>query len=425
MNMPLRSFLLALALGAVYLGVTAPVRASGFLLEEQSAEGIGMASAVSASTLEPAAIWYDPAALVFMDGVQASLSGTLYLGQVEFTPVASGEATDSKPIRQIVPSGFASARLSDRIAVGLGVAVPFGLGVKWASDWAGRDYGIASSLMVADINPVIAFKLLPALSIAAGLDVMRGTVDLRRGLPTSMLDSVQIAGAAWGVGGNIAILYRVLPERVHVALTYRSRVKLDFSGNAHFDVQEPVFTRQLFDQPGTAGLLLPDIITLGLMYRPLPVVRLGLDADAVFWSTYDRVPIDFRSPATPDTALRPNYRDAINVRLGGEWATPLTGFVVRAGLVFDSNPAPSSGLSPAVPDAKRVDVSAGLGYQTAQLGIDVGYMLVNFLPARARPPVDPDAPPQSPAGTYRTTAHLIGLTLTGRLGSSHDEVHGG
>jgi long-chain fatty acid transport protein len=398
--------------------------AGGFQLAEQSAEALGMASAVSASTVAPDAVWYDPAALVFVDGVQASLSGTAYLGSSQFTPRGEGDAIDAEPTRQLVPSFFASARVSDRIAVGLGVAVPFGLGVEWPHDWVGRDYGIESSLMVVDFNPVVAFKLLPKLSIAAGFDLMRGAVDLERGLPTAGTDTVRISGDAWGFGANVALLYRIVPEQLHLALSYRSRARLKLGGQADFEVTEPVFSTRLFDQRGSATLTLPDVITLGAMFRPDPRVRIGLDANAVLWSTFDRIPIDFADPATPDAQLVPDYHDTVNVRLGAEWSTPVRGLRARIGLIVDPNPAPETGLSPSLPDGMRLDASAGVGYHGPSLGIDAGYMLVIFLRSDARAPSDPTQAPQSPEGSYRTTAHLIGLTLTGRLSTAAHDVRG-
>ena len=241
------------------------LRADGFRLTEQSARSMGMGSAVSASTEDPDAVWYNPAALSFMPGVQLSLVANGYFGAASFEPRGGGKEIDANAVAQVIPGLFVTGRLHDRIAIGLGINVPFGLGVTWPNNWLGRNYAIASSITVLDINPVVSLKLLPNLSLATGLDLMRGAVDMTNGLPTGPNDSVRIAGTAWGVGANLALLYRAVPDRFHLAATYRSRVRLDFSGRAHFAIAEPVFTSQLFDQPGTAGLTLPPIITIGAM----------------------------------------------------------------------------------------------------------------------------------------------------------------
>ena len=241
-------------------------QAAGFALTEQSAEGIGMASAVSASTTEPAAVWYNPAALPYIPGYQASAFGILYLGQPSFSPRDGSPAVDAKPTRQAVPAFFATGRVSDRVGVGLGFYVPFGLGIGWPVDWIGREYGIKSSITTLNMNPVAAVKVLPNLSLAAGIDVERSAVDITNGLPAAIGGgTVRIGGGTWGVGGNAAVLYRALPERLHFSAAYHSRVKLTFAGHAHFEVNESVFTSSLFDQPGKA--------TIGMSSRPANAER--------------------------------------------------------------------------------------------------------------------------------------------------------
>jgi len=408
--------LLAVLLGLATGAVSTPVQASGFLLSEQSAEGVSMASAVSASTDEPAAVWYNPAALSFMSGVQASLTGVGYLAFSNFEPRENAGSIDADTTAQVVPGIFATARLNDTFALGFGVYIPFGLGIRWPEDWLGRVYGIESSITALNINPTVSIKILPNLSIGAGLDVVKSAVDFTNGLPTSGQDTVQIGGDAWGVGGNIGVLYRLLPEQLHFSATYRSRVKLDFSGKAHFKIEEPVFTTQLFDQDGTAQLTLPDIIVLGAMYRPHPKLRLGTDLYIVLWSTYDEIPIDFESPNTPDSGIYPDYRNILSLRLGADWALPVEGLKVRGAFSVDQNPAPKTGLSPTLPDGVTIAFGLGAGYQIDFINIHLRDLLVLYQPTKARQPSDLSKPPQSPEGTYRATVHLLGLTVTGRFG---------
>jgi long-subunit fatty acid transport protein len=254
--------------------------------------------------------------------------------------------------------------------------------------------------------------------LAAGLDILKSSVDIKNGLPTSDDDTVRIVGDAWGIGANVALLYRVIPDRFHLAATYRSRAKLKYSGEAHFEISEPVFSSQLFDQNGKAQFTLPDIIDIGAMVRPHRTVRIGLDAYIVLWNVYDRVSIDFENPKTPDSGLYPNFRDILDMRLGAEWTTPIEGFTVRGGFGYQQNAAPKSGLSPTQPDAKGPSFTLGVGYHIDYFTFDLGYMLAVYLPTEARVADDQSTPPQSPEGTYHLVAHLLGLTATGRFGEN-------
>src|SRR5262245_37540436 len=115
------SSVLFLSLWACAGSIVMPLRtrADGFALSEHSAAGLGMASAVSANVAEPAAVWYNPAALTYMPGYQASLTGIAYIGHVEFEPRSGGGSVSAEPASEIVPGLFATGRLNERVAVGL------------------------------------------------------------------------------------------------------------------------------------------------------------------------------------------------------------------------------------------------------------------------------------------------------------------
>ena len=138
----------------------------------------------------------------------------------------------------------------------------------------------------------------------------------------------------------------------------------------------------------------------------------------MLWSTYKEVSINFSHAATPDTSLRPDYHDMVSLHLGTEWTTPVPGLKARIGVEYDPTPAPATGISPSLPDSLNIAGCLGVGYHTPQLGADLGYVLVVLLPAEARHPRDLATPPQSPQGTYRTMLHIVGLTVTGRIGAS-------
>jgi long-chain fatty acid transport protein len=242
------------------------------------------------------------------------------------------------------------------------------------------------------------------VAVAAGFDAVRGVVDFTNGLPTIVGGDVRLAGGTWGYGFNVAALYKIHPGRLHAALTYRSRVKLGFDGHANFNPANPDFAPVLPDQPGTASITLPDMITVGVMGRVRPDLALTFDANLVLWSTYDRVDIDFQT--APDRAIVPNGRNTFTLRAGADWTFPARwpGLHLRGGLIYDRSAIPSSNLGPVLPDANRIDVALGAGYGRGHIRGDLGYLLVYFLPADA-------TGQEGPVGTYRTIAHLLGLTV--------------
>ena len=376
--------------------------ANGFLIYDLSGNALGRASAVSASVSEPAAVWFNPAALSFMGGASASAGGVLVTARSTFTPATGGPAIDSERGTFFLPTLFANAALSDRWAIGMGIYTAFGIGVRWPDDWIGRESAIAASLETLAFNPTVAFRLHPRLSIAAGFDAVRAAVDFTNGLPQLVGGDVRLGGGTWGYGFNLAALYRPLPERLHLALTYRSRVRLAFEGRADFNPTNPDFGPALYDQPGMAAITLPDIVTFGLMLRPREDLTLELDVDDVRWSSYSRVEITFAN--APGHTLEPEGHDSLVVRGGADLLLGKGGLRVRGGLIYDESAIPSHGLGPALPDANRLDAAAGVGFARGHWAADLGYLFVYFLPAEA------SSGREGPQGTYRSVAHLVALT---------------
>jgi long-chain fatty acid transport protein len=400
-------FAVALALFAATSFAALPCRANGFLIYDLSGESLARASAVSADVTEPAAVWFNPAGLAYLEGVNASLGGTFVTARSSFEQAGTGAETSSERGNFLLPALFASAKVSERVALGLGVYSAFGIGVSWPPDWVGRENAISASLVALSFNPNVAVKLSEQWSVAAGFDALRSTVDFRIGLPSLVGGDMRLVGGTWGFGFNAAALFRAVPDELHFALSYRSRVKLGFEGRADFSPANPDFERALPDQPGHADITLPDIITAGVMGKPSPALTLGFDANVVLWSTYDEIEIDFES--APDKTLHPQGQDSFTLRAGMDYLTPLPGFHVRAGAIYDRGALPAEGLSPALPESDRIDLTGGFGYEQEHWKVDLGYMLVMFLPAEAKGGIE------SPEGTYSSLAHLVGLTAAARF----------
>jgi long-chain fatty acid transport protein len=399
----------ALCSAAVAIGcalAARPCLAAGFLIYDVSGQALARGSAVSADVDEPAAVWFNPANLAFLGGVSASVGGTFVTSKASFSPAGGGPETNSERGNFLLPALFANARLTDRVAVGMGVYSAFGIGIRWPNDWPGREAGIHASLQTLAFNPTVAVQVHRQLAVAAGFDAIRSVVDFTNGLPTLVGGDVRLAGGTWGFGFNAAALYKIQPGRLHVALTYRSRARLSFDdGRANFSPTNPDFAPVLTDQGGRASITLPDIITAGVMGRPRADLALTFDANLVLWSTYDRINIDFQT--APDLAIVPNGRNTFTLRAGADWSFPARwpGLHLRGGLIYDRSAIPSTNLGPGLPDANRVDVALGAGYGRGHFRGDLGYLLVYFLPA------DSTTGQQGPVGTYNTIAHLVGLTL--------------
>jgi long-chain fatty acid transport protein len=413
--------------------VAGAAHASGFLLVEQSANALGRAGAMTAAPAEPAAVWFNPAALARSASPAASATAALLRHQTRFSPGPTGTGAppsdvSSLPDTNVLPSLFASTPLPGPFAAGLGLYAPFGLAVDWPKGWLGETHSLATRIWTIAANPVLAVRLPGRLAIGGGVSLLRGGVRLETALPAEVGGTAELTGGAWGLGWNAALEWQALAERLHVGATFRRRTRLAFTGTADFT---PLYagTAQIpaavfMDGAASAEVTLPDVFSLGVMGRPHPHLELSADVQLATWHTFDRLIVDFEYGGTPDTILERRSRDPWTFRVGGEWAWPERSLALRAGALYDQSASPGDTLSPATPDAHRIGVSLGVGYpvRPLRMHVDIGYMYLRFLPARASgcaKAADGLPDPLSgsrcpPEGTYRTGVHALALTVIWR-----------
>jgi long-chain fatty acid transport protein len=394
----------------VVLALPSTARASGFLLYEQSAPAMAKGSAVVAATRDPSAAWFNPAAVTDLPGWGASISTALVWPQTRFSPAGGGDDTHALAHTAFVPGLFAYGTLTDRVRLSLALVAPFGLYVQWPDGWAGAEQSLKTDLKILMANPSVAVRLSPRFSVAAGASPVRGLVKLAIGLPPPNMGRVDLDGGAWGFQGNLAVLWKALPERLHAGLTWRSRTRLAFEGDAHFTGVAPGLMEALVDQRVKATITVPDVFAGGVMWRPAPRLELDAEIDWVLWSTFKELYIDFQNPGTPfDRAIKRSSVKPFTGRLGGQWDWPNHGLCARAGVSYDQSASSKDTLAPSAPDANRLGLAAGGGWQGRRYTVDLAYLFAYFLPAEAA------GPNAKPEGTYHTHAHVLSLMVGARL----------
>jgi long-chain fatty acid transport protein len=391
-----KNFLVGLLLSSTAFG-------AGFALPEQSGRSIGMGGTGTASAEGASTIFYNPGALGFEEGFAAEVSGIFIVPQFNYAPLRAADGTSTSAGTKVfaLPSIFAAVPIGP-VRIGLGAFANYGLGITWPSTFDGRFEATHSNLQTFTINPTVAWRFHEHFSIGAGFDLVRGTVELVRQI--DFLDTegtLRLGGDTWGFGGNAGISTHWLGDRLVAGLSYRSAVSLRFRGRADFTVPKE-FEQQLKDQDVKTALLLPHTISLGASYRATPHLRLTLEGTYTTWSTLDALVLTF-ADETLTTVLRRDWNDTITVRAGGEYAVIPKTLLVRLGVGYDPSPSPSTTLSPSLPDASRVLVSAGVGYQRGNFNVDLGYLFVFLLPRES----EPDAFP----ARYSGMAHVIGLSV--------------
>lgn len=400
-----------LLLGAQGLFLPNTAHASGFVLYDQSAAALAQGSAVVGSSTEPAANWFNPAGLAFRETWGASATLALAYADSKFQP-ETGPIVNGNLKPQLVPNAFATLPVSSRVHLGFGVFAPYGFAVSWPSDWQGREKAIAVNVAVIAFNTNFALKLNDRWAVALGAAPIYGRVNFVIGLPSEVGSRGDLEGSAWSWQANAALMFKALPNKLHLGVTYRGlnqsgRSRLQLSGPADFSATNATLAETFADQNARTTLPLPDIASLGATWWANPLLKFGLQIDYTRWSVFNRLDIEFDRPTTPRQIIERRSRDAVSLRAGVQHSIKNTAWDLRGGVSFDQSTGREESLAPSAPDGNRVGISFGAGVAMGRVQFDFGYLLLNFLPAKATGGLE------GPQGTYTTRAHILALTVTG------------
>ena len=116
------------------------------------------------------AVYYNPAAIALQNGA-VSLGVTMVDQSGSFVYDTTATEIERAPRSLVVPHGWATYRLSERLGVGLGVWAPYGLSIDWpvcpidqsrcGTGFEGRFVGYDQSLRGLYLQPTVAWSLVP------------------------------------------------------------------------------------------------------------------------------------------------------------------------------------------------------------------------------------------------------------------------
>jgi len=253
--------------------------ASGFGIFTQGASSLGQGAAVIAHGNDPTAIFFNPALISKLEGTQLEIGTTLLFPSREFTSL-TGERTDTKDAVFYPSTLYVTHRFSERLSAGLGVFSPFGLGTDWGDTWEGRYLATDSEMLTLTVNPVVSYRIVPRLALAAGIDIIYLDTTLEKKINLSGLNAAvggllgagpfpdvgqKFSGDGTGIGFNFGVLYDVI-DTLSIGVSYRSEIKVGVKGNSTFDSQVPGLLTKLRRK---ADLTLPQQVFAGICYTGL------------------------------------------------------------------------------------------------------------------------------------------------------------
>ncbi len=398
------------------------VSANGFRLVDQDAFATARGEAFAATADNASAIYYNPAGIAQLDGtdIRAGLYG-IYLDP-SFTP-PSGAANSGNTYHITkhmagVPQFFYTHTLEGSpLSYGLGIYSPFGLGVKWPQDTGFRAVAIKGSLAYIRINPVVALKLAPNFSIAAGATANYGNIELEEGLRATekpFVNFFRFQGEGWTAGYNLGLLWQP-HEKVSMGLSFRSPTTITMSGRTEFERQPVIPATNL---SAKANFKFPLTAVVGLSYRPTLKWNLEFDADYTDWSSLGVVTLHQQAkapfPVGKDFQIALDWQPSWLYEFGATRYFE-SGWHASAGYVYNENSVPDAFYTPLAADLDRHFFSVGAGFKGRRVNFDVAYQF-GYGPAHEVIGSTPSSTPgklagQTADGTYDFISHAVLVTV--------------
>ncbi|KEQ31500.1 OmpP1/FadL family transporter [Pedobacter antarcticus] len=384
--------------------------AQSFQVNLQGQKQTAMGGAGTGVAMDEAAVFFNPGAVSFLEknGVQAGIS-PLYL-KTAFRENGSNITEYNKDKIATPIMGYAVfGNPQGRIRFGLGIYTPFGGAMHWKEDWTGK-YAITSlDLQAIYVQPTISIKITDQIGIGGGLVYSMGKVDLRRAVPLTLNDGrqgdVKLKGDSHDFGWNAGIYIKTI-SGVSIGITHRSQVTANVKdGDATFNVPDAL--RSSFPTKFSAALPLPATTSIGLGFYPSAKTTIAVDANWVHWNKYKELAFIYNNNDRIENTVSPrNYHDAAALRVGIE-NQATSKLALRAGVGYAFTPVGKGYVTPEVPDANRILLSAGLGYKASErFQIDFSFLYEN-VKARNETNIETGL-----SGEFKTVAYIPGISLS-------------
>lgn len=355
---------------------------NGFAINEQDSKAFGMGGAFVAQADNPSAVYFNPAGMVQLDGVQLSAGFALIAPSLTFESNGTsafgqaGASTDNKDQTFFIPNVYLTWKVNEKWSLGIGEFTNFGLANEWPDDWEGRFItgGTKAEITTMSINPVVAFRPVERLSLALGgvAQYMDITLENKRFLGMGVPEADQkLTGDNWAYGWNLGLLAWITDD-VKFGASYRSRIKQKPDGSVKIKGLDKLGLPNV-DVGAEGEIELPDILYLGLSWSPGPLT-FEFDGQWTGWSSYDTLTATFDQPIFGNTGFEEpkDWSDSWAYRFGVQYALT-EAFDLRAGIIYDESPVPDQTVDPLVPAGDRWLYSLGLGYTHGGFALDCGY----------------------------------------------------
>ncbi|MDO6824801.1 OmpP1/FadL family transporter [Marinobacter sp. 1_MG-2023] len=371
--------------------------AGGLTLADQSAGASGTSNAGAAANPQDATtVYFNPAGMSRLSGTNVS-AGLLLM---DIDALGRDDATratraDGRPVPGdgggdhvgtiVVPNAYVTHEVNDWVDIGMGLFVPYGLGLDYEDGFAGRYLVDRIDLVSVGLSPSIAFNDGNGFSIGFGVNVLYASaeqensvdysgLEARFGLPAGTLEDgkVSLEGDDVALEFTFGMMFDLTPDTT-LGFSGRTGTEFELQGKGTLSNAPQLSASGLVQTDVTervqVPIQVPESLSIDIAHQLNPDWQLLAGATWAKWSraaalsvvSRESTPVAF--PAADDVTEEPqSWKDTWQWRLGAIWqATPR--WALKAGYLFDESPVTLATRSPATPFEDYHQVSVGAQFQ--------------------------------------------------------------
>ncbi|HHF6313918.1 TPA: porin [Haemophilus influenzae] len=388
--------------------------AAAFQLAEVSTSGLGRAYAGEAAIADNASVVATNPALMSLFKTAQFSTGGVYVdsrinmnGDVDSSVIINSKMNvtrdGSASARNVIPGAFVPnlyfvAPVNDKLALGAGMNVNFGLKSEYGDSYDAGVFGGKTDLSAINLNLSGAYRVTEGLSLGLGVNAVyaKAQVERNAGIIADSVNDNQVKPAlsvlpeplknfdqylsskdksvvslqdraVWGFGWNAGVMYQ-FNEANRIGLAYHSKVDIDFTDRTATSVEANVIKA---GKKGNLTLTLPDYLELSGFHQLTDKFAVHYSYKYTHWSRLTKLHASYEDGKKAfDKELQ--YSNNSRIALGASYNLDEK-LTLRAGIAYDQA-ASRHQRSAAIPDTDRTWYSLGATYKfTPNLSVDLGY----------------------------------------------------
>jgi len=319
--------------------------AGGSKIPYVSLDSVAKSGANIAYTPDADAVYFNPPNISWLDNKRVIELGinAIHASKITWTGSTqlSAGATISETAQEenkIAPNTFYVSPKMGKFRYGVSLTSPYGLTRRWL-DTHGASYTNKASLVTIDLNPVVSYQINSSLSIAAGIRLVHGELELLTNIPATA--SLDITADDISYGYNLALGYRPTDE-IKFGLTYRSQVDLNVkSTKSNISVAA---LGGLQSTTASAKVILPASLSMGLAYTLPSKTTIELTFERSYWGSIKESNLNFSNSIVEAALGTPapvswNDTDMFAIGLTQEYDkyTAMLGFAIEESTIDQSS----------------------------------------------------------------------------------------